>query len=388
MADTKQVTIPGTKTKVSKPVAAGAVGLVGIGIIYYYTKQKKASAAVPAATSTNQYPPDGTTGDPSDPYSTDPATGQTYGDEAVGSNSTLGAYGSGAASGQYYDPTTGAYDLSSPYGTSPTTQPYQTTGGPPFSNNSAWSDWVIQELQAQNFNIDVGALTDAIGLYLNGQPVDATQAQYVFNSRAIGGDPPVAGTNGYPPNLRTNGSTGGGSGNGTGTIQVPNIVGLSAGQAHDAIVAAGLVPTQASGGHASDIVTSQNPTAGTNVAVGSTVTIIVANPSTGGSRTPPPANWKFPAPSGLRVSSVSNTGYSLSWNPVTGPQGQKPSSYTVATYQTNGVKVDQFISGSTSTKEYGAGGKGLHPGWSYHTNVWANGGPESPANASVSVTLK
>src|SRR5487761_1037706 len=97
VADTKQVTIPGTKTKVSKPVAAGAVGLVGIGIIYYYTKQKKASAAVPAATSTNQYPPDGTTGDPSDPYSTDPATGQTYGDEAVGSNSTLGAYGSGAA---------------------------------------------------------------------------------------------------------------------------------------------------------------------------------------------------------------------------------------------------------------------------------------------------
>jgi hypothetical protein len=60
----------------------------------------------------------------------------------------------------------------------------------------------------------------------------------------------------------------------------------------------------------------------------------------------------------------------------------------VATYQMNGVKVDQFTAGGTSTSEYGAGGRGLHPGWQYRTNVWANGGPVAPPHASVVVTLK
>ncbi len=78
----------------------------------------------------------------------------------------------------------------------------------------------------------------------------------------------------------------------------------------------------------------------------------------------------------------------MSWQPVQGPNGQKPSTYTVATFQTNGVKVDQFASGSTSTKEYGAGGKGLHPGWTYRVDVWANGGPLAPPHASTTVTLK
>lgn len=98
--------------------------------------------------------------------------------------------------------------------------------------------------------------------------------------------------------------------------------------------------------------------------------------------------WRYPAPTGLAASNVSDSGYQLTWQPVQGPNGQKPSTYTVATYQTNGVKVDQFVSGSTTTKEYGAGGKGLHPGWTYRTDVWANGGPLAPPHASVTVTIK
>lgn len=202
------ITIPGTKSRVSRPVAYAGLAAVGVLIIIYYRKQKAAATATPAATPTDQYPPDGTSGNPGDPYSTDPATGQTYGNEAAGSGGTYGAYGSGAASGNYYDPATGAYDLTSPYGTTPTTQPYQVAGGPPFSSNSAWADWVIQELQAQNASIDVGGLTGAIGLYLNGQPLDAAQRAYVFDAKAIGGDPPVAGPNGYPPKLQGSGSTG------------------------------------------------------------------------------------------------------------------------------------------------------------------------------------
>jgi hypothetical protein len=105
--------------------------------------------------------------------------------------------------------------------------------------------------------------------------------------------------------------------------------------------------------------------------------------SSSGSRT-----WSYPAPKGLQAVNVSDSGFGLTWQPVTGPQGQHPSTYTVQTVQLNGVKVDQFNAGSTSTKEYGAGGKGLHPGWQYRVNVWANGGPVAPAHASIVVTVK
>jgi Fibronectin type III domain len=117
--------------------------------------------------------------------------------------------------------------------------------------------------------------------------------------------------------------------------------------------------------------------------------VVIPPPSVSpGAAAPASKNWKYPAPTGLSASNVSDSGYSLSWNPVQGPNGQKPSTYTVATYTQSGQKVDQFVSGSTSTKEYGSGGKGLKPSTSYHTQVWANGGPTAPPNASVVVTTK
>lgn len=106
-------------------------------------------------------------------------------------------------------------------------------------------------------------------------------------------------------------------------------------------------------------------------------------PAGGGGKT-----WHYPAPQGLAASGVSDSGYQVSWSPVTGPAGQRPQTYTVATYQTNGVKVDQQVVGGTSARVYGAGGKGLHPGWQYKTDVWANGGPVAPPHASVVVTVK
>jgi hypothetical protein len=111
-------------------------------------------------------------------------------------------------------------------------------------------------------------------------------------------------------------------------------------------------------------------------------------PGAGGSSSGSSKTWHYPAPAGLTSTNVSDSGFGLTWQPVTGPQGQHPSTYTVATYQMNGVKVDQFVSGSTSTKQYGPGGKGLHPGWQYRTDVWANGGPTAPAHATVVTTVK
>jgi hypothetical protein len=122
--------------------------------------------------------------------------------------------------------------------------------------------------------------------------------------------------------------------------------------------------------------TGTTGTTGTTTSTGTTTT------STGSSS----ASWSYPAPTGLKASSISKTGYSISWQAVSGPSGQKPANYTVATYDAGGTEVDQFISGSTSTKEYGKGGTGLKSGTTYHTNVWANGGPKAPAHASVSVT--
>lgn len=275
---TVKVPLVGT---VSKKTAAGAGVVTGILIVIYYVRSKKSAAsaaaaqqASQAASATDQYPPDGTTGNPQDPYSTDPATGATYGNEAAGSGGTYGAYGSGAASGLYYDPATGAYDLTSPYGTSPVTQPYQTTGGPPFASNSAWSDWVLQELQAQDPGINAAALTDALGLYLNGQPVSAGQKTLVFDATGIAGDPPVAGPAGYPPKVRTDGGTGGKEP----AVVVPDVVGVDVEQATQILHAAGLAvhgPAGVKG--VIHQVTGQRPEAGAKVAPRTVVKLTVRN---------------------------------------------------------------------------------------------------------------
>jgi hypothetical protein len=175
----------------------------------------------------------------------------------------------------YYDPATGQYDLPTPYtGTGGTVPSAQVPGGPPFSNNAAWNDWVIQELQARNPSVDAGALVDALGLYLNGQPVSTSQRTLVFDATAIGGNPPVAGPNGFPPKVQITGS-GGGSGGGTPVI-VPSVVHDRVADANTKLKAAGLKssvpPRKPNTGYT---VTRQSPAAGRRVAEGSTVRLTV-----------------------------------------------------------------------------------------------------------------
>ncbi len=119
------------------------------------------------------------------------------------------------------------------------------------------------------------------------------------------------------------------------------------------------------------------------------------NPAPTGSSTQPkptttiPGKWHYPAPTGLTVVNNSGKGVSLSWNAVTGPTGQHPNSYTAATYDSKGKLVNQHqtTAGNTSTAEFGKTGKGL-PRGTYHTNVWANGGPTPPPHSTVQYTLK
>lgn len=186
MAET--VHVPGIKQPLPQwAVFAGVGGTIAAIVLYYRNKNQQATA--PATSSL--YPPDGTVGDPTDPYSTDPATGQTYGDEGAG---IVGGFGSLTTGG-------GGGDTGGDTGS---------TGGPPFSSNGAWSNWVIGQMQTLNPNLDTGALTDALGLYLAGQPVEPAQKTLVLDAEAIGGPPPVAGPGNYPPNVRTNGGKGGG----------------------------------------------------------------------------------------------------------------------------------------------------------------------------------
>jgi len=99
-------------------------------------------------------------------------------------------------------------------------------------------------------------------------------------------------------------------------------------------------------------------------------------------------NWQYPAPQGLQAFNTTDSGTALRWNAVQGPGGQKPGTYTVQTWQGTSTKVDQFTSGSTSTQEYGSGGKGLKPSTEYRVDVWANGGPVAPPHASITFTTK
>jgi hypothetical protein len=274
--------------KQPKKLVVGGLLVVSTAVVIYYVRSKKAAAAPAAAaasTPADQYPADGTSGNPSDLYSTDPATGQTYGDELAGSGGTLGAFGSGAASGQYYDPATGAYDLTAPYGTQPVTQPFQTQGGPPFSSNATWSDWVIQELQAQNPSIDVGALTDALGEFLNGQGVTTAQKTLIFDATAIGGSPPVAGASGYPPKIMALASAGGGTTappttgpvTGVPVVTIPVTFGESANTAIGKIEKAGLTVSTSPvrSPQSTYVSTGSSPEGGRKVARGSHVVLNV-----------------------------------------------------------------------------------------------------------------
>jgi hypothetical protein len=261
--------------KQSKKLVIGGGAVVGMLVVVYYVRKKNgAPATAPAGSVTDQYPPDGTTGNSSDLYSTDPATGQTYGDEAAGSGGTLGAFGSGAASGQYYDPSTGAYDLSSPYGTGGTgvnSGNPATPGGPPFANNAAWTDWAIQELQAQNVNLDVGALTDALGVYLQGLVPTPAQKTLIFDATAIAGNPPVPGVDGYPPKVKAPAQPGHEA-----TVQVPKVTGLTATEAKAKLESLGLVAGSEGKNGGTGIVNSQTPGAGKVVPSGSVVNLGLA----------------------------------------------------------------------------------------------------------------
>jgi hypothetical protein len=185
--------------------AGGAV--VGAAVIYGLRKNKQqgaANASAPSApagaSSGDPYPADGSSGDPVDPYSTDPATGQTYGDEGQfasgsGQMTDLG-YGGG-----YYPPGVAG-------------------GGVTYTTNAQWSQ-AAEAYLTNTVSADPATVAAALGKYITGQPVTEAQVSVIEQAIAFGGQPPVEGPGGYPPSFHP-ASSGGGTGTpGTGKPPAP-----------------------------------------------------------------------------------------------------------------------------------------------------------------------
>lgn len=174
------------KTPVAVGLAAGGI----LAAVLVYRARKKAAGSSPGSSSTapaaaspisiggDPYPPDGTTGNPSDPYSTDPATGQTYGDESHGGGfANFGSFGN-----------SGEFGTGSP-----------AAGG--FTSNAQWAQAAEQYI-TQNEQANPETVGNALGKYITGQVTSDSQQGVIEQAIAFEGYPPVNGPDGFPPSIR------------------------------------------------------------------------------------------------------------------------------------------------------------------------------------------
>lgn len=215
------------------------------------------------------------------PKTTTPATGAGgaayaygYGAYAYGYGVHGAMYGYGFGTQAYgygvYSPYGSAYGPYGPYGYGAYGSGISEVIPPPVTTNAQWAQAAEAQLAANG--VDSNTALAAIGLYLAGGNLTANQASIVQEAIAVEGNPPVPGAAGYPPAVHYQTSTGQGGG-GQQTTTVPNVVGKTAGQAHDALVAAQLVPIADPGQKATSRVRSTSPGAGKTVPLESPVLI-------------------------------------------------------------------------------------------------------------------
>lgn len=312
-----------------KALIIGGVGSAAVVGLFLLRKRSSSSAAAAPAGG-----PDGTTGDPSDPNSIDPATGLTYGQEAAGGSDYLDpglqdtSQGPTYGATGYYDPNTGQWV----YGNSGTGQAAATT-------NQQWAQNAISYL-AGNSSVDTGALAAALGAYLAGRPVTTDQESLIDQAIAAEGYPPVSGPNGNPPgmNVSSAGTGAGGTGGSTGGVT-------------------------GSGGDGSSAGTG---TVGTGGAHGGPITA---------------------TPVSLHTTQVSKTSAQVAWIAPRIPAGQGPlTGYSVAAYDGGGHLVNGPFHVGTG-QLYANIGK-LKSKTAYHVNVWCDPAKSGGPHATVSFTTK
>lgn len=256
--------LDGTMNIAGKPVkketvyiGIAAVAIVGIGM-YRYRKQQQQAAADAAANAAAQAP--GTGAGSSDQV--DPATGFPYGSQEDAAALTaqsgyITPYGAGGGT-QYL------------YGGYPPTPSSTMPGG--FTSNAQWSQ-AAEDYLVNTTGADANTVGNALGKYITGQTVSDAQEAIINQAIAFEGMPPVAGPQGYPPSIRKAIPTP--TPTPQTTVAVPKITGMRAGDAHNVIVAAGLVPKDTAAGTRGEYlwtVVYQNPAAGTKVPPHTTVT--------------------------------------------------------------------------------------------------------------------
>lgn len=165
------------------------IGVISAGIVavYVYIKHKDnvaksaaaATASSPAAYGYSPYGYQGIASASPYGYGSYYGYGGGYGDYGLG--------GGGEWPGQYY-------------GYQPTT----TTGTGPgnYTTNGEWSQAALTAIGNNATN------EAALGLYLAGLPVSATQENIITEAIGAVGPPPVSGANNYPPNIHQTGTTG------------------------------------------------------------------------------------------------------------------------------------------------------------------------------------
>jgi hypothetical protein len=234
----------------------GGIAVGGAGIaVYMYRKNQKQKAASAAAAAT-----------PTGAGNVNTTAGMAYGYSMYGYGGGLqytsygygfgpyglGAYGGGA--GEYNYGFFGA-------GVNEEVPTQATT-------NAQWSQAAMTALGAAGYSGTT--VLAALGQYLLGGQLTSDQQGIVTAAIASEGYPPVPGASGYPPAMNT--SAPGGQTTTTQTA-VPQITGMSAGNAHNAIVAAKLIPVADPNQKATDTVTGSSPGPGSSVAQGTRVTI-------------------------------------------------------------------------------------------------------------------
>ena len=282
MADVKLPLVGGVSRK-ALLIGGGSAALL---ITVLFLRKKKTAAAPSAA---------------ADPNAADPAASGDYVDPGLQDTSMGPTYG---ATG-YYDPNTGQWV----YGNSGTGQALAVT-------NQQWAQNAISYLGSQG--TDTGALSAALGAYLQGQPVTSDQVALIDQAIAAEGYPPQSGPNGYPPGINESGtpSQGGTGGSGGG------VTGSGGGDT--------------SGGSAGTGTTGSKPAAAGAI-------------------------------SNLQAHNVTRNGFSVSWNPARGATG----GYHYKVTQLNGANVHEGVQPGTSVTV-----ANLHPGWTYNVGVQAlPGGP-------------
>jgi hypothetical protein len=264
------VDIAGKKVKKSTAIAGVVVILLVIGVAVYRGRKAGSSAAAPASPGTaaaGSYPPDGTTGNPADLYSTDPATGETYGDEQGGTG--YGATGTDAQGYPIGSPADIAWQDTLGGGGGYVAYPVTTTtpGGQTFTTNGQWAQYVEQYM-TQTLGANPDTIGAALGKYITGQPVSAAQQSLIEQAIAFAGSPPVAGQNGMPPSINLRASTPPPPPP-PARVKVPLVIGISYAEAVTVMHASGLKAAQAGPG----VIVQERPAAGTEVKRGSTVTL-------------------------------------------------------------------------------------------------------------------